>query len=159
MPIYERGKGRFRVIAFANKKQHERIVRGPRRLALAHEAKLRHEIGAKEKLTVDAEIEDTDEIVWIGGHSGSFVYFIQSGDRGAIKIGYSRRAGVRLSQLQAGSPVRLYLLCAIPGGPALERCLHSGLRRHRIRGEWFRPHAEVTGLAAELANGMRREER
>lgn len=67
-----------------------------------------------------------------------FVYFIQSG-AGPIKIGFTVGDPIdRMKTLQTGSPKTLRLLAAIKATPQMERFLHKALRRHRLRGEWFR---------------------
>lgn len=78
-----------------------------------------------------------------------FVYFIQRGERGDIKIGYSDKPGRRLSALQTGSPEPLHLLATLPGDMALERELHRRFAAHRLNGEWFRPAAEIFTFVAE----------
>lgn len=76
------------------------------------------------------------------------IYFIQKGESGSIKIGYTRsdeRSSIdsRLRTLQVGSDEPLNLLAAVPGGPALERKLHSAFASGRLTGEWFRPSREL----------------
>lgn len=68
---------------------------------------------------------------------GEWVYFIQAGERGPIKIGWAEVVSTRMAQLQCGSPMKLTLLVAIPGGAARERDLHRRFADIRVRGEWF----------------------
>jgi len=81
------------------------------------------------------------------------VYFIRSGARGPVKIGYTRKdPSARLADLQTGSPVRLRLLGFMPGAPADERSLHRRFASLRLLGEWFHPSRELLdalGLKAE----------
>lgn len=76
------------------------------------------------------------------------VYFIQlRGRRGPIKIGYTRSHDTlrtRFDSLQHCSPYVARLLGVLESaGPGTEKALHRMLRKHRLRGEWYRPHADV----------------
>jgi hypothetical protein len=62
----------------------------------------------------------------------TFIYFIQSGEDGPIKIGFSNQPDRRLPELQTGNPRAL-----IPGDTSVERQLHTRFEPARIRGEWF----------------------
>jgi hypothetical protein len=74
----------------------------------------------------------------------SFVYFIQAGEDGAIKIGVtSDDPERRRNQLQVGNPAVLKLLGAIKGDHARERQLHRDLSEWRLEGEWFKPDPTV----------------
>lgn len=79
------------------------------------------------------------------------IYFVQSTASGLIKIGYARHVGVRLSNLQTGSPDPLKLLAAVDGGPEDEARLHGEFAAYRLRGEWFRPSDELTSAIAREA--------
>lgn len=70
------------------------------------------------------------------------VYFIQRGaENGPIKIGGTQgMVRMRLNGLQNGSPERLRLLGQLR---ARETSVQSMFEKHRISGEWFRPHREV----------------
>ncbi|MDP9223823.1 MAG: hypothetical protein M3P18_08185, partial [Actinomycetota bacterium] len=52
--------------------------------------------------------------------SADYVYFIQSGLDGPVKIGRSIKPKRRLPQLQTGNPDELILRHVIPGDPAVE---------------------------------------
>lgn len=71
-----------------------------------------------------------------------FVYFIQAAS-GPIKIGRAADARVRCAELQTGSHEELVLLATLKGGRVVERELHRRFAEHRIRGEWFHPHADI----------------
>jgi len=66
-----------------------------------------------------------------------FVYFIQEGFHGPVKIGKAIRPLKRLGDLQTGNPEELHLRHVVPGDRALEKQLHHPFREARIRGEWF----------------------
>jgi hypothetical protein len=69
--------------------------------------------------------------------SSEYVYFIQSGPDGPVKIGLSNNPGRRLPQLQTGNPDELQLRHVLPGGHSVEERLHRRFEPARIRGEWF----------------------
>ena len=69
--------------------------------------------------------------------STSFVYFIQDGNRGPVKIGLSQDPERRLPKLQTGNPRELFLRHVIPGDLTVERGLHQRFAPARIRREWF----------------------
>lgn len=73
----------------------------------------------------------------------SYVYFIQAGDCGPIKIGFTNKVRRRLQMLQTGANTPLHLRKSTGGGAALERRLHRELDAHRLQGEWFSPSAAV----------------
>ena len=73
----------------------------------------------------------------------TWIYFIQAGDDGPIKIGITKNVESRREGLQSGSPIVLSLLCAIPGTRANERMLHTHFADDRLHGEWFNPHPEL----------------
>lgn len=80
-----------------------------------------------------------------------FVYFIQQGDAGPIKIGFSRDVDSRLIHLQTASPDPLRLLAKLRGGKKHERKLHATFAAHHQRGEWFRPHEDLLSFIRDLA--------
>jgi hypothetical protein len=65
------------------------------------------------------------------------VYFIRSGDRGPVKIGWTTDVPERVSRLQMGNPEPLRVLAIWPGGADEEARIHAEWSRLRIRGEWF----------------------
>lgn len=82
----------------------------------------------------------------------SWVYVIQIGSDGPVKIGTARDVGKRLSQLQGASVELLHLRAAVRGGMELEKKLHRDLSRHRLRGEWFQMCEEVAALIETADN-------
>lgn len=100
------------------------------------------------------------------------IYFIQCGNSGPIKIGFTTDGGLRkrLRSLQIGNHELLRVLKTVCGDHAEERALHSRFASSRIRGEWFHPtdellrHIEETSQCeiattepALVAPGTRRE--
>jgi hypothetical protein len=82
----------------------------------------------------------------------TFIYFIQSGEHGPIKIGLSNGPNRRLPQLQTGNPDELLLRHVIPGDLGVERKLHQRFEPARIRGEWF--GREYLPVIAAFAGGL-----
>ena len=75
----------------------------------------------------------------------SFVYFIQAGSNGAIKIGFTEDQDInkRLIQLQTGNPEKLNVLKLIKGTKATEKKLHKLFKEYRLYGEWFAPNRDL----------------
>jgi hypothetical protein len=76
------------------------------------------------------------------------VYFIQAGEEGPIKIGWTRSdPRARMALFQTGHYERLRLVGTISSSPhgdassirRLERSLHASFREYHLRGEWFAP--------------------
>ena len=66
------------------------------------------------------------------------IYFIQQGEDGPIKIGFSEDSPEnRLMSLQAGNPNELNLVLVIEGDIIVEKSLHEIFKDTRLRGEWF----------------------
>ncbi len=75
-----------------------------------------------------------------------FIYFLQEGSDGPIKVGKTDQPWRRFNALQTGNPREVHFLKLAhvgDGASTLERQIHAFLRRHRIRGEWFHPHEDV----------------
>ena len=73
----------------------------------------------------------------------SVIYFMQSGDKGSIKIGYTEDLDKRLSQLRSMSPTPLYLLGAIEGSRQAEEGLHAQFSHLRDHHEWYHAQDEL----------------
>ena len=79
-----------------------------------------------------------------------YVYFIQNGVGGPIKIGVTNNPLNRLRALQTGSPWPYILLGVVSDQSGLpssaryyEQWLHKKFARFRLDGEWFDPVPEV----------------
>ena len=67
------------------------------------------------------------------------IYFIQSGLKGSIKIGYTdNNIQERMQALQSASPEKLYLLATMKGNKDEEQKLHKQFAEYRQQGEWFK---------------------
>lgn len=76
------------------------------------------------------------------------VYFVQAGEGGPIKIGYtSFSVEKRIATLQTAQPERLRLLATVEGGRN-EVFLHDYFSKHRKNGEWFEPHSDILQFLA-----------
>lgn len=71
----------------------------------------------------------------VAERDGSSVYFAESAGR--VKIGWSKKVGTRIAQLQTGCPEPIRLLATTPGGLSVERRLHQQFATARVSGEWF----------------------
>lgn len=71
------------------------------------------------------------------------VYFIQSGDAGAIKIGIARNPEKRLRGLQTSHHEKLHIRVVTSGGAAQEQAYHARFAEHRLHGEWFEQHPDI----------------
>jgi hypothetical protein len=65
------------------------------------------------------------------------IYFIQQGENGAIKIGYSTDPEKRLRTLRTASPYPLQMRLVIEGSKKLEKELHDKFADCQLDGEWF----------------------
>jgi hypothetical protein len=91
----------------------------------------------------------------------SWVYFIQAGDDGPIKIGVTSGSPVdRMRRLQTGSSTRFRLLCTIRGDRTVERRLHQLFAQARIRGdgEWFHPISDLKMFIGGVLAGRESEQ-
>lgn len=83
-----------------------------------------------------------------------FVYFLRPvGQRGPVKIGYSRNPQGRLAAFLQWSPVDLEIVATTPGDHRLEQRLHGMFRAQLMRSEWFNASDELDALIAGLRAG------
>jgi hypothetical protein len=75
-----------------------------------------------------------------------FVYFFQSAEGGAVKIGSTRNVQRRLREVQTGHQAELRILGVCRGGTRFERELHDRFDAYRLHGEWFAPTRELLRL-------------
>lgn len=70
------------------------------------------------------------------------IYFIQQGNDGPIKIGFTEQEDImkRKYMLQTGNPINLHYLKVVDGNRLTERLLHEKFQDIKINGrEWFYP--------------------
>ncbi len=93
---------------------------------------------------------------WRRQSQSSFVYFIQDGEKGPVKIGLSKDPEQRLPKLQTGNPRELFLRHVVPGDLKVERGLHQRFAPARIRREWF-GGPEYLPIILAFAGGLAQE--
>lgn len=81
---------------------------------------------------------------------GPKVYFIQSGQSGPIKIGYTANIMHRFTALQLATYMELRLRGLIVGAHSLEQELLVRFKAHRVRGEWFHPVESLLDFISSL---------
>jgi hypothetical protein len=79
-----------------------------------------------------------------------FVYFVQSGDDGLIKIGYTSDIRKRISSIKTCTPTPIKLLGYIEGDYLTERELHKKFKKYNSRGEWFTCTKEIIDYINEV---------
>jgi hypothetical protein len=87
----------------------------------------------------------------------AFVYYIQCGAGGPVKIGLSRRPAKRLIGLQIANPVPLTMLGLELGGSEAEAARHEQFAAEWIRGEWFRSSPRLLRHIKGLRRGWQRD--
>lgn len=76
------------------------------------------------------------------------IYFMQV-ESGAIKIGFTgSSAERRLKHVQTHNHEPVVLISTRAGNRRDELALHRRFGKHRIHGEWFRPHQDVLAAAS-----------
>ena len=73
----------------------------------------------------------------------SYIYLIQEGLQGNIKIGISQNPNDRIKQLQTGSSTPLRTLLVKEGTQKDEEGLHKKFKKFQLKGEWFEPSEEI----------------
>lgn len=74
-------------------------------------------------------------------------------ETGEVKIGYAKDPEQRMRELQTGNPGEIKLLAIVDHkGPAMERELHRQFAHLRIRGEWFKPGADLLEYIESLGD-------
>jgi len=82
----------------------------------------------------------------------TFLYFIQAGEDGPIKIGISADLQARLYHLQTNNASPLHLRGLIPqSASSQEAAIHRQFGAERVRGEWFEPASGLVEWIAENA--------
>jgi hypothetical protein len=75
-----------------------------------------------------------------------YVYFAIVGD--SVKIGFSKRPLARVGQLATGMSTVPRMIVAIRGRQEHEARIHDIVKRHCIRGEWFKANSVVLRFMA-----------
>lgn len=81
---------------------------------------------------------------WIPLHErDGNVYFVESGEGGPIKIGWSQDVERRIGELQVANAHKLHLLGVVPGTMKKEGELHAKFAHVRMEAEWFQNTEEI----------------
>jgi len=72
-----------------------------------------------------------------------YIYFIQQGGDGPVKIGFTKDVENRMKNLQTANPKPLDLLVFYPGNEEMEKELHYRFDSIRVFGEWFEPYEKL----------------
>jgi hypothetical protein len=83
-----------------------------------------------------------------------YVYFIQRGPDGPIKIGWSEDVERRLSELQTANAEPLHVLGKIEGTMADEAATHAKFASFRMEAEWFRSCPEILDYVRHALGGL-----
>ena len=80
-----------------------------------------------------------------------FVYFLQADRLGLLKIGRSRKPGIRTGMLKTASPLNIRVLGWVKETPEInERLLHERFYESRVRREWFAMFDDVRAVLDQL---------
>lgn len=80
-----------------------------------------------------------------------FVYFVQSGEAGPVKIGWSQDVDRRMAELQTANARPLRLIGKIPGRMRDESRVHERFAHLRMEAEWFQNSPEIHEFLARRA--------
>lgn len=86
------------------------------------------------------------------GHTRTWVYAIQAGEGGPVKIGTAKTPWERLKTLQTGNHEDLRGLAAWRAWPVEEKQIHKEFAHAHIRGEWFHPDPDLIELVLRLGD-------
>lgn len=103
-----------------------------------------------ERAMIDAKAPDVPAAPAITYRPEGYVYCVQRGETGSIKIGFTTTPFRRIPALDTASDVELRVLAFVPGGRALERALHRQFAEDRLRREWFKPSPRLLERIASL---------
>lgn len=81
---------------------------------------------------------------------GQYVYAIQAGENGPIKIGITTWPADRILTLQQGNAEELRGIAAWPSLPVEEKDIHREFAYARIRGEWFHPVPDLVEMVLAM---------
>ena len=93
------------------------------------------------KELLEEEQNQLETLLAASNEDDGWVYFIQAGKTGRIKVGYTGEvdgAKARLQSLQTSATEQLELLDQFKGNMKLEKLCHYVFRHFHIRGEWFK---------------------
>ena len=71
-----------------------------------------------------------------------YLYFIESPEQDAVKVGFASDPDIRLKTLQTGNPHDLVLKAQVRATYGAECAFHAAMKRWRLRLEWY-PSTEL----------------
>lgn len=104
-------------------------------------------LGSLGDITAEQARKAAHELHEREGHRWTFVYFMQQGDDGPVKIGVTKDPRARHKTLQAATPHVLHVRALIWRHPDTEKLLHRIYAEHHLRGEWFHPAPAILEFA------------
>lgn len=78
----------------------------------------------------------------------TYVYFMQVGETGPIKIGFTKNIQHRLSVIQVDNPSLVRLVAVQEGNRSLEQ--HQKFNNYRLYGEWFEPVDDLLNYISQF---------
>lgn len=85
-------------------------------------------------------------------HREGYLYAVQVGASGPIKIGFTTQPRERIATIQDFCPWPLRTLFIVPGSILNEAWVHSQCGAARLKAEWFKATPAVRALLAEIAS-------
>lgn len=86
----------------------------------------------------------------LADYEGPYIYVLQVGDDGPIKIGITIDVRKRLAAIRGAVPAKVMLRAVMVGDKDVERDLLKRFKRLRLNGEWFLAHTEIWETVASL---------
>lgn len=78
------------------------------------------------------------------GNTKGYIYFIGTGPKSSVKIGYSKNPWARVKELQTGNHEPLQVLATvITTEVTTDTHIHAVFDKYRSNGEWFGPHEKI----------------
>jgi hypothetical protein len=88
----------------------------------------------------------------VAGEKG-YVYFVLVGQH--MKIGFSRNASGRASDIAGGGAVPASMIVVLPGSRKDEAALHNLFAADRLQGEWFHATQKINNLVVRSVYAQR----
>jgi hypothetical protein len=101
-----------------------------------------------------SEVMRLVQSVYTDRQAETYVYAIQAGESGPVKIGIAKSPRERLSTLQTAHYEHLHGIAIWRGGRDQEKLLHETFADSRLIGEWFNPTEELLALVDSLGGGL-----
>jgi hypothetical protein len=147
-----KGDGYWQIIISNGRKSKQQVYlfKGTKEEAKRHEVFIKAGIWEGEYQNIESSMSK----IKYDEKKPLFIYFIQQGNAGPIKIGYTKYdLYARFKRLQTGNPLPLRVLAIIDGADTrTEISLHTRFSSCRLNGEWFAPTEELIKFINEIRN-------